>query len=54
MHELQALGAELARLSEAQLESIELPEDLREALLEAKGISSYEAKRRLVWACRTV
>jgi len=46
MHELQALGAELARLSEAQLESIELPEDLREALLEAKGISSHEAKRR--------
>ena len=46
MHELQALGAELARLSEAQLESIELPEDLREALLEAKGISSHEANRR--------
>lgn len=46
MHELQALGAELARLSEAQLESIELPEDLREALLEAKRISSHEAKRR--------
>ena len=46
MHEPQALGAELARLSEAQLESIELPEDLREALLEAKGISSHEAKRR--------
>jgi ribosome-associated protein len=42
MHELQALGAELARLSEAQLESIELPE----ALLEAKRISSHEAKRR--------
>lgn len=46
MHELQALGAELARLSEAQLESIELPEELREALLEAKRISSHEAKRR--------
>ncbi|HJS77708.1 MAG TPA: ribosome biogenesis factor YjgA [Burkholderiales bacterium] len=46
MHELQALGAELARLSEAQLESIELPEELREALLEAKHISSHEAKRR--------
>lgn len=46
MHELQALGAELVRLSEAQLESIELPEELREALLEAKRISSHEAKRR--------
>jgi ribosome-associated protein len=46
MHELQALGAELARLSEAQLASIELPEELREALLEAKRISSHEAKRR--------
>ena len=46
MHELQALGAELARLSEAQLESIELPEELREALLEAKHITSHEAKRR--------
>ncbi|HEV2432287.1 MAG TPA: ribosome biogenesis factor YjgA, partial [Burkholderiales bacterium] len=46
MHELQALGAELVRLSEAQLESIELPEELREALLEAKRITSHEAKRR--------
>ena len=46
MHELQALGADLARLSEAQLRSIELPEELREALLEAKRITSREAKRR--------
>jgi ribosome-associated protein len=46
MHELQALGAELARLPEAQLEAIELPEELREALLEAKRITSHEAKRR--------
>jgi ribosome-associated protein len=46
MHELQALGAALARLSEPQLESIELPEELREALLEAKRITSHEAKRR--------
>jgi ribosome-associated protein len=46
MHELQALGAELARLPEAQLEAIELPEELREALLEARRISSHEAKRR--------
>src|SRR5512134_732893 len=46
MHELQALGADLARLPEARLRSIELPEELREALLEAKRISSHEAKRR--------
>jgi ribosome-associated protein len=46
MHELQALGADLARLSEAQLAAIELPEELREALLEAKRITSHEAKRR--------
>jgi ribosome-associated protein len=46
MHELQALGADLARLPEAQLRSIELPEKLREALLEAKRITSHEAKRR--------
>lgn len=46
MHELQALGADLARLPEAQLKSIELPEELREALLEAKRITSHEAKRR--------
>jgi ribosome-associated protein len=46
MHELQALGAELTRLSEAQLAAIELPEELREALLEAKRITSHEAKRR--------
>lgn len=46
MHELQALGADLARLSEAQLHSIELPDELREALLESKRITSHEAKRR--------
>jgi len=46
MHELQALGADLARLPESQLKSIGLPEELREALLEAKRITSHEAKRR--------
>ena len=46
MHELQALGAALAQLSELQLETIEIPEKLREAILEAKRIRSHEAKRR--------
>lgn len=46
MHELQALGTALVRLSDSQLEIIEIPEKLREALLEAKRIKSHEAKRR--------
>lgn len=46
MHELQALGAALVRLSDSRLEIIEIPEKLREALLEAKRIKSHEAKRR--------
>ncbi|HEX6321559.1 MAG TPA: ribosome biogenesis factor YjgA [Burkholderiales bacterium] len=46
MLELQALGAALAALPEAQLARVQLPEDLREALLEARGIRSHEAKRR--------
>jgi ribosome-associated protein len=46
MHELQALGAALMRLSDSQLEIIEIPEKLLAALLEAKRIKSHEAKRR--------
>jgi len=46
MHELQALGVALVRLSDSQLEAIKIPEQLREALLEAKRIRSHEAKRR--------
>jgi ribosome-associated protein len=46
MHELQALGSALVRLSDSQLENIEIPQKLREALLEAKRITSHEAKRR--------
>ena len=46
MHELQALGAALVELAEAQIRSLELDEDLREAVLEAKRISSHEARRR--------
>jgi ribosome-associated protein len=46
MHELQALGAALLRLSDSQLEMIEIPEKLLAALLEAKRIKSHEAKRR--------
>lgn len=46
MHELQALGAALAALPESQLREMQLGEDLLEALLEAKRITSHEAKRR--------
>lgn len=46
MLELQALGAALAALADAQLARLALPEALREAVLEARRIRSHEAKRR--------
>ena len=46
MHELQALGSALVDLPDAQLEKIEMPDKLRDAVLEAKRIKSHEAKRR--------
>jgi ribosome-associated protein len=46
MHELQALGAALVALPEAQLKEMRLNGDLLEAVLEAKRIKSHEAKRR--------
>ena len=46
MHELQALGAALVALSEAQLADTPLDETLRAAVLEARRIKSHEARRR--------
>jgi ribosome-associated protein len=46
MHELQALGAALVELTEAQLQGLELDEDLRRAVQEARRITSHEARRR--------
>jgi ribosome-associated protein len=46
MLELQALGAALAGLPEAQLARVQMPGALREAVLEARRIKSHEAKRR--------
>lgn len=46
MHELQALGAALVELPEAQLGAMELGPELREAVLEARRITSHEARRR--------
>jgi ribosome-associated protein len=44
--ELQQLGGELAKLSDDQLAAIDLPENLRDAVLEARRIGSFEARRR--------
>jgi ribosome-associated protein len=44
MHELQALGVALVELPESQLDFLD--EELRKAVLEAKRISSHEARRR--------
>jgi ribosome-associated protein len=46
MHELQDLGAELVALSEQQIASIDLPEALLDAVLEARRITKFEARRR--------
>jgi ribosome-associated protein len=46
MLELQALGAALVALPEAQLGRMALGQPLLEAVLEAKRINSHEAKRR--------
>jgi ribosome-associated protein len=43
---LQETGAALVRLSREQLARIEMPEALREAVLECKGFNKHEAIRR--------
>ena len=43
---LQDVGAQLVRLSREQLARIEMPEDLREAILECKRYNKHEAIRR--------
>ncbi len=46
MTALQDLGAELVGLSRERLAKIEMPERLREALLDAQRFTKHEAKRR--------
>lgn len=46
MTELQALGVRLVALNPDQLATVELPEELRAAVGEAKRIRSREARRR--------
>jgi ribosome-associated protein len=46
VHLLQALGEELVELSDDQLAAIELPEALRDAVMAARRITKFEARRR--------
>jgi ribosome-associated protein len=46
MHELQALGERLVGLNPEQLAAIALPEDLHDAVEQARGITKHEARRR--------
>jgi ribosome-associated protein len=46
MDALQDIGEELTQLNEQQLASVELPESLRDAVLEARAMKRNEARRR--------
>ena len=46
MHELQDLGVALVELNDQQLAAVELPENLLEAVLEARRITKWEGRRR--------
>ena len=46
MTELQSLGAKLVDLPESQIADLPMEDRLRDAVLEAKRITSHEAKRR--------
>ncbi len=46
MHELQELGAALVALSAEQIAAMELPERLHDAVLEARRMTKFEARRR--------
>jgi ribosome-associated protein len=45
-HALQKLGAELVELSKERLDSMALPEDLAQAVREARRITAHEGRRR--------
>jgi len=45
-HDLQALGLEVAELSEQRLASTPMPDALREAILEYRRTKSHEGRRR--------
>jgi ribosome-associated protein len=48
MNALQQLGEELLRLAPAQLDRLELPESLRDALRQAAQITAHEGRRRQI------
>ena len=45
-HDLQSLGVALAALSDAALDAIDMPETLRDAVVEFRRTRSHEGKRR--------
>lgn len=45
-HALQALGRQLTELTRDELERIDLPEELREAIEFARRVTAHEARRR--------
>ena len=46
MHELQALGERLVALNASQLDEVDLPQQLRAAVDDAKRFTRHEARRR--------
>ena len=46
MRQLQDVGAALVQLSREQLARIDMPENLREAVMACQGITKHEARRR--------
>jgi ribosome-associated protein len=46
MHALQDLGLELVALNDERLASLDLPEQLRQAVQEARRLRGFEARRR--------
>lgn len=46
MHALQALGEKLVELSDEQIQQLNIPDQLRDAVLQAKAIKKHGAKRR--------
>jgi ribosome-associated protein len=48
MHELRDLGKELTELSKDQLEQLDIPDNLRDAVREMKGINKFGAQRRQI------
>jgi ribosome-associated protein len=46
VHELQGLGEELVQLNAQQLTQVEMPEFLRDAIMDARSITAHGALRR--------